>query len=455
MTTTYLRDLKKRVTGDSDTPLVLLCNLEVETHWATGFVGLPAPPVSPTAAIVSRMEELGLLLAGPDDHLLVQQPVDAGYLAYVKALGFGLPTVLVADRGAAGAPTADRAAATPAVLARLQELARDGARLLPMGLARPERQLARATGLVPATPPLDVVTRVNSKIYGRRLAEAAGLRTVPGWCCETVEEFTALMTRIGPDCSPTSALVVKDAYGVSGKGLLVVDRPQLAERIVRQVTRRAGRTGDTRLHVVVERWLPRRADLNYQLTVDVDGAVHLDFVKEALTADGVHIGHVSPPELTAQQHTEITSAAQAIGAALHADGYVGIAGVDAIVTTAGELHPLLEINARFNMSTYQGGVLETLAGELPAALAGRHVLRLDAPLAFADVQVALGPLLGIDPTAGGLVITCFGTVNALAGAGTPFEGRLFTLAVGPDRAAVAHIRLEAAARLSRWTRKGA
>jgi hypothetical protein len=441
MPTGYLRALKQAVTGDPSTPLVLLCNFEVEQRWATGFPGLPAPSFSMTAPLVGRMEELGALLAGPDDYLILRRPLDPGYVDYVRALGLEPPTVLVPDDvpdDHGEKSTAARACRSPKLLTILRELGARGARLMPTGLSEDEVTLATRSGLPVAAPDLATVVAVNSKIYSRRLVEATGLRAVPGWCCETVGEFTELMERVGPGCRPDSALVVKDAYGVSGKGLVVLDDPTKARRVVRAATAMAKRRDDERLHVVVETWLPKRADLNYQFTVDDHGEVRLDFVKELITRGGVHLGHISPPELDGEQYGEVRQAADIVGKALFADGFTGVVGVDAVVTTAGTVYPVLEINARFNMSTYQGGVLEVLAGPGSATLAGQHSLRLRRPVPFADLLAALGPLTTMDPVRGGVVVTCFGTVNAMVDeqSGEPAEGRLYFIALGPDRAAV-------------------
>lgn len=443
MPTRYLPALKEAVTGDPATPLVFLCNFEVERRWAAGFPGLPAPAFSMTGPLITRMEELGALLAGPEDYLIAQHPLDAGFTNYVRSLGLDLPTVLVADGpdGPGGLSTADRAAGSPELLATLRELGARGAQLLPMGLSDAELALAARGGLPVAAPDLATVVAVNSKIYSRRLVESAGLRAVPGWCCETADEFVELMRAVGARCGPDSALVVKDAYGVSGKGLVVLDDPAKARRLVRTATARARQHGDQRLHVVVETWLPKRADLNYQLTVNLQGEVRLDFVKEALTRKGIHAGHVTPPDLDDAQYSEVRQAADVVGKTLYADGFTGVVGVDAIVAADGTVYPVLEINARFNMSTYQGRVLEALGGGLPASLAAHHTVRLSRPLVFAEVLAALGPLSTIDPDAGGVIITCFGTANAMAGAraGEPFEGRLYFIAVGPDRAAVTEL----------------
>ena len=42
---------------------------------------------------------------------------------------------------------------------------------------------------------------------------------------------------------------------------------------------------------MVEEWVAKAADLNYQLTVGRDGGVEFNFVKEAVTDQGVHKGH--------------------------------------------------------------------------------------------------------------------------------------------------------------------
>lgn len=437
ISTKYWGALKQAVTGNSSTPLAMVCNFEVEQHWSTGFPGLPAPGFSMTGPLVTRMEELGALLAGAGDYLILQRPLDPDFVTYIRSLGLVPPTVLVAD-GPDGASTAARAAGSPPLVALLRAVAGQGGRLLSMGLSPDEVMLAERAGLPVAAPDLATVVTVNGKIYSRRLVERTGLRAIPGWCCTSVSEFTELMDVLGPQCGPDSQLVVKDAYGVSGKGLVVLDDPVKAGRLVRAVLARARRRDDDRLHVVVETWLPKRADLNYQLTVDLHGEVRLDFVKEALTRDGVHAGHISPPELDNEQHSEVQRAAQVVGKALYADGYTGVVGVDAIIAIDGTVYPVLEINARFNMSTYQGGILETLAGGLPACLAGHHTVRLSRSLTFAEVRTALGPLSNLDPVDGGVVVTCFGTVNAMAeqAGGESFEGRLYFMALGPDRAAV-------------------
>lgn len=418
--TAYLGRLKRALTGSASTPLVLLCNFEVEACWAEHHVGLPALPAGNASPVVGAMEELGVLLGGPDDFLVVKRPVDPAYLSYLEAAGFAPPTVLTPENVAAGRSTTADVLDSPGLLRTLAELGGRGALLAPMGTSEYEQKLAAAAGIPLAGPDAATCEHVNSKIYSRRATEELGLRPVPGTCCESVADLDRALTHYR-DLAAT--VVVKDAYGVSGKGLVVLDSAARIDRLRTMVTRRARRTGDDRLAVVVEQWLPKRFDLNYQLTVDRAGEVTLDFVKRALTRDGVHQGHLDPPALTDTHRGELDAAAAAVGQHLHADGFTGVAGVDALLGADGTLYPVLEINARFNMSTYQGGVIERRRLPGGTALARHYPLTLPAPIGFAAVHDALRPHLA----SGAVVITCFATVNA-----APFDGRLYLMLFAPD-----------------------
>jgi phosphoribosylaminoimidazole carboxylase (NCAIR synthetase) len=439
MDTRYLRLLKAALTGAPACTLAVVCNFEAERLWAEGYAGLPAPAFAASTLLVRRMEELGSLLAGPNDLLVLKHPLDPGYRAYLEDLGLRLPTVLVPENTTPDRPTAQDVLDSPVALRRLNELAADGAYLLPMGTSIWEQRLAEACRLPLAVPDAATFQRVNSKIYGRRLAARAGLRCVPGDCCETVEEFVATLGRYRRRLGDGGfRIVVKDAYGVSGKGLVVIDDVAKADRLTRMVLRGAERRADPRLYVVVEEWLPKRCDLNYQVTVSRDGQITLDFVKQALTDNGVHLGHLMPPELDPAGCRHIEQAAQTVGRCLYADGYHGVAGIDAIVDIHGYVYPVLEINARLNMSTYQGGVTEQLQGPAQVAMARHYPLRLDEPCGFDDLRRSLWPAMDLRKNEC-FVVTCFGTVNANADRPAPFDGRLYAMLVASDRQRLAAI----------------
>lgn len=435
----FLARTKRALAGAPDAPLVLLGNVEVEDAWAVGEVGLPAVGgASATAALVHRMDELALLLAGPHDHVVLKAEPDPDHLAHLDALGVGLPTVHVAGSSDPLRTVTLDALDSPALLARLGELAADGVRLLAHGTSSAEEDLATATGLRSVLPDAATTKTVNSKVYSRGLCDELGVEQARGWACRTVEDFERACAEAARLVADGATVGVKDAYGVSGKGILVVDDPRRLDQLVRMVARRAARSGDDRLAVVVEVWADKATDLNYHFTVGRDGSVAFDFVKEAITEGGVHKGHRIPSRLPADQVEALAELSGRLGARLAADGFHGLVGVDALVRTDGRLLPVLEINARSNMSTYTVPLQERFQPDGWVALARQYPLVLDAPLPFAALHDLLGDLLPGAPGEAGLVVQGTGTVNAGASGasgptpGTTFAGRLHGLLVAPD-----------------------
>jgi len=139
-------------------------------------------------------------------------------------------------------------------------------------------------------------------------------------------------------------------------------------------------------------------------------------------------------------------ATDALGAALYAEGYFGMVGVDAMLAPDGRLYPCLEINARFNMSTYQSRIAERLIPDGWHAIAATFALRLTRPHSFGEVAAALGGLLLDRPGRPGVLINNFATLNAAAAAGG-FHGRLYGICVADSADAVLTLRQDAELRL--------
>ncbi|WP_037602307.1 preATP grasp domain-containing protein [Streptacidiphilus rugosus] len=433
----FLEGVKQACTGDPGTPFVHLGNFGVEDEWAKGEPGLPSvgsPAGAAGTAVVHRMDEFALLLADPTDHVVLKAAPDPDHLDHLRGLGIGLPTVLVP--GAASAPDPTRPAGadlldSPPLLRLLGELAATGARLLPHGMSAVEERICAAAALPSALPSAEVAKAVNSKIYSRRVADELGIRQVRGWECDTVGAFEAAARAAAASLAAGCRIGVKDAYGVSGRGIAMIDRVERLDQLLRKLVRRAERTGDDRLALVVEEWADKAVDLTCHFTLGQDGSVRFDFVKEALIENGVSVGHRMPARLAPALVDQVEECVAALGKRLAADGYHGVVGVDAMVEQDGRLLPVVEINARNNMATYQSRLQEHLLDAGSVALARQYPLRLHAPLRFAELRALLDGLLFDPATATGLLVTNFATVNAAATAASDraFPGRLYGLAV--------------------------
>ncbi len=325
------------------------------------------------------------------------------------------------------------------------------------GVSTLEEDLSERTGLALAAPDAAVCKRVNSKIYSRKLADELGLRQARGWTCDTPAELAAAVEAAGELLAAGRKVVVKDAFGVSGKGIVVLESERRLARLHQMALKQAERSGAEHVALVVEEWVAKRADLNYQFTVGRDGSVHFDFVKEALTEGGVHKGHRMPARLSAAQVEELVEAARRIGARLAADGYYGVVGVDAMVDPDDGLYPVVEINARNNMSTYQAVLHDGLVRDEDVAVARHYPVRLTRPLPFDALREVLGDLLldgAGDRT--GLFVNNYATVNAAAPADAAasaetFDGRLYGVLVADSEERIEAMDHEITRRLAAMT----
>lgn len=451
--TGFSRRLAQLALGEPDRPLVFLGNFEVEEEWARGECTLPRISSAGHAVVVNRMDEFALLLGGTGDHVVLKGAPDPDHLEHLAALGLPLPTVHVA----AGADprrkvTAD-ALADPGLLARLAGLGAAGAHLAAHGISPLEEEFARQAGLPLLGPGAALSKQVNSKVYSRRAADELGLRQAEGWSSETPQELEQALDAAARVVRDGGTVAVKEAFGVSGKGISVVDRPARLDRLRRMLATRLESGGGQRACFVIERWLDKLEDLNYQFTVSREGSVHFDFVKTAVTEGGVHKGHRFPARLSGAHLAEVEQAAEALGKRLAADGYVGVVGVDALIDAEDVLYPVIEINARFNMSTYQLPLQEHLIGFEQLALAKHYPLRLTSARPFAELGTLLDGLLLRRPGGNGLVVSNYATVNAGAGRDREteaFDGRLYGLVIADSQARLNALDSAVADRLAGW-----
>lgn len=427
-------------------PRVLLGNFDVEKRWAEGVLALPELSRASAAAVTNQLGELALLRGEPGDVVVLKTEPDPDFLARLRDAGFAKADIMVAAEPADPARTVTQdLLASPAALDRLRELAARGARLAPHGHSEDEERLCRETGLTAPLPSAALAVRINSKIYSRRLCADLGIRQAPGWECESLAAFEALEAPVKAALDRGRTIGVKSALGVSGRGITTLAKPSQWDGLVRLLRNQAKRSGSEALALVVEEWQAKSADVNYHCTIGDDSTVHFDFAVEAVTENGRHIGHRIPADLDPAHLAELRSCAERIGKHLAAEGYRGPVGIDALVCADGTLMPVLEINARNNMSTYHLDVVRRAPGR---AAVVQFDLRLTAPLPFAALAAALDGIEMAPDLSRGFLVTGFASVNANAGAGGPFPGRLHGVLCAPDEAALADLHETLASRLA-------
>jgi len=430
-----------------DGPFLFLGNFEAERHWDDPeAVHLPSISMASDSAIVNRLEEMALLLAGEPDHVILREQPDPDFMAYLSELGFVLPSVISIDGEDRTLPVSELILSTDSFVTRLKELAQrhPGLHILPFGKTRLEEEIGQRAGIQVAGAPAQLLETVNSKLYSRQISAELGLSTIPGVSCatfEALEHASVEMSNYFPN-----RLVLKEAMGVSGKGLIVLESQERLERALTMLRRKVKPGVPCRF--VLEKWIDKLTDINYQILITPDGGVRLLCIKEAVTRHGVHMGHYSPSLLTPRQREDYETAAAALGKRLFQNGFVGIAGIDSIIDQHGDVYPALEINARFNMSTYQLA-LDQMVPPQSTTVVKHYPLVIGGRVPFSRLRAALEPVLfGIDGRSEGVGIMCFGTVNCnVPTADSSAKGRLYVFLTTKERSAIEQLDADVQARL--------
>lgn len=410
-----------------------------ETRWRDALLSmLPRIPDPERDRIVLCMDELLFPLCGSDDILVTRCRIDDALLDYFDKLGVSFHHRSVVDLTS---PEAEKALRTEHFASCIFKLAsRDGIpgteadepyMLEPYAVTEEAHEYAGKGFFANPLPDLAVVKRVNSKLYHHRLLEDMGLHThgMPAMSAEEVEQY-------GTELLHKGAFLIKDPFGVSGKGNLLIESPSLLKRIVSYL-RKQEEAGSQTLFLL-EPLLPKAADFSSQWLLEPDGSRQLISVQRMINRQQNYGGSVTA-EAAFVSFLEQKGYFSMLEAALHElflDGYFGYVCFDSMMLEDGELVPIVEINARMSMGLINAHLDRLLAGwnlkgwltYLSVALAEQF--RFERLLqALEDEELLFTPLRqsGIMPLSSGTL-----TVNCGPGgrsSGKP-KGRLYMSVIG-------------------------
>ncbi|UUZ96882.1 peptide ligase PGM1-related protein [Paenibacillus sp. P25] len=291
------------------------------------------------------------MLCRKQDVLILRERPDAAYLKRLTELGFEIPTILTPKFADHHTPIAELVLQDDAPLGRLRTLAEESDALpvvfLPYAVTELEETIARHCGLSLIGPPSWLVAKVNDKIFNKRIAEELGFPTCQGVECETLEESRGCFDRVK---GSGNRVILKEPYAASGKGLYIIDNEQSFDALLTGLSRVSRRRP---AHPwILEQWMEKKADINYQIWISPDGKVDVFSIKRQILNGTVYTGSQMPAELEPEIIEAYRSYGEAIGRYLHGLGYSGVAGIDSIITADDVIIPLIEVNGRFTLSTY-------------------------------------------------------------------------------------------------------
>jgi hypothetical protein len=212
-------------------------------------------------------------------------------------------------------------------------------RLRPWAVTPAVSDALAAAGAPHDLPDVDVVRRVNSKVWSAAFRES-NTRVVRGSAeCEQVGR--AMLSR--------GSIVLKEPYGVSGRGSMQVNGVDRLTRLIRHL--RGEEERGARVVLIVEELLDKRVDFSTQLEIFANGRIVSHGVC-GMTNRG--FAYAGSGRLSGEDERRVASDEHLANIArvtrgLQADGYFGPVCIDGLISHAGELHSVIEVNARASL----------------------------------------------------------------------------------------------------------
>ncbi|TYS60583.1 ATP-grasp domain-containing protein [Bacillus infantis] len=410
---TFRSKLEESLLGESSsTNFIWLGNFETEAFWKDkDSLSLPSFTQDKSQNLINDLGELMLLLADQSDMVLLNNLPDLDFLQYLKNLGLKLPTILYNGNSQDKSLTQCFLDNSKNLQRLKQWAAENPSFLVPHGTSDLEERLSEITGIPLALPSANICSKVNSKIYSRKICDKYNIRQPKGKVILSLKELSDSYYNLCQS-GHSPSFIVKEANGVSGKGIIKINDDKQFKQVYRILESSSIKKQMNALDLIIEEWIEKEADLHYQFLIYRTGKVEMINILPSIVNNGVHTGHIHPHSFSDEVVNKIEQTATLIGKELYENGYYGVVGVDGLIDKEGILYPCLEVNARFNMSTYHNKVLNEVLPNNVTTLEKSVHFKYKGYLSFHTFNTLVSDLLFYKGSRAGIMINTFASVNS-------------------------------------------
>lgn len=332
---------------DDSTVVVWLFNIGVEKYWSQDISTVRSQN---DECIVNHMEEMNLLLTRKQDYLILRKHPDDLFLETLVEKGFEIPHLLIPSLEDESMGISELIWKDYCLINELKIIKEkyQTVYFVPYGVSIIEEKIAEVTGLELIGGPNEIAKMINNKIFARNIAQKLCFPVSEGNVCNSIDEVKDTCIDL---LKKFQKVIIKYPTGASGKGLWVVESEKKLSTtlmVIKRICEKKRITQD----FIVEGWYEKKCDLNYQIFVSKDGDVEIFSIKEQMLNETVYIGSLMPPRISDEIVNQCKIYGKMIGRFLYEKGYNGLLGVDAMITSENIFIPIIEINARFTLSTY-------------------------------------------------------------------------------------------------------
>ncbi len=199
-------------------------------------------------------------------------------------------------------------------------------------------------GLGEIKPAYEIVKKVNSKIYSHEVCERIGIKNY-GMIINKSNELEKAAVRYGNG----RGFLIKDPYGVSGKGNLLISSRKMLGIIEKYLAFQEGKGLSTRF--LVEPYHDKVHDFSCQIIIGQNGKHEVLSVQDIYNQYFSYSGSMSADRefIDFLDDNNYFNIIRKTAGELAGEGYIGNVCIDSMILQNGEIVPIVEINARKSM----------------------------------------------------------------------------------------------------------
>lgn len=351
---------------------------EAESKWKDPHC-CSLPQVNLSNEKKDLMEELHLSMADPGDYLLTRYPMNEAYLFYLQQ-----EFILIYNK-AVGSKEQNIYEALHSLQDNqdIRQLIQTQP-LKTFVLADDVYSILEKYNISRALPLLQDVIRVNSKVFSTKLRQKLDI-SFDSAVVRDIEEFQQLATQY----IKRGKVVVKEPFGVSGRGSMIIDNFSRIQRLVEYFQRQNSK----KFELILEPFLDNKImDFSCHVDLASDGTYNvIGFQGMQNNQYLSYVGsyNVEPKFYNLFDVSAYMSYVDQISKHVMADGYFGPICIDSMLLSDNRTVPLVEINARMSMGRYN------LMWSKYLSVAGKTCQLMFVPfdfyksIDFSELQIAL------------------------------------------------------------------
>ncbi|THU32988.1 hypothetical protein FAM09_26455 [Niastella caeni] len=327
-----------------------LGSFNAESHWKeANYVSLPQMYDTQAEAIVQVMDEMQFLFCKSSNDLLITSVAMNPMLKdYLKDIGFSFSCNDFDIRHDSGRVKTIFDQIIENELSfkdKWKALNIEGHDISPFSIAKVIISFCERYSITYNFPSYGTVVKVNSKSFSSQIST---LYSPP---YSIVIRSSEQLMSAGTKMLENGPILIKDSYGVSGKGILKVTSLNILLRIVSYFSQQESE--NKIIDFVIEQLLPKKRDFSSHLQIDKDGNIEIlnvqQFHNSGFCFNSIENADVNLLRLLHQN--KYFNIVENVGNALFNEGYFGPVCIDSLITYDDKVFPIIEINARKSMGT--------------------------------------------------------------------------------------------------------